>query len=141
MSIKRRLCVVGLAACSLSFAADAPKGEPAGSSGASAAELQKQLIATAAEGQRLAEEANRAGVGSTEETFAWVRRLSEARMRAATTKEQRIEILTDAVRMAKAQEAHAQAAFGTGSIRASEPLAARYHRIEAELALAAEQVK
>jgi hypothetical protein len=139
MSTKSLFCIAGLAVCSIAFAAEQKAEETAPASRVT--ELQKQLVATAEEGRALARESMRAGVGSTEEYILWTTRSLEARLRAATTKQERIAVLTEALKIAGEQEAEARIRQRTGLFPSANLVAAHYHRIQAELDLAREEAK
>jgi outer membrane protein TolC len=140
MFMKQMACVIGLIICSPAFAADQKKPEPAAAA-STPAELQKQLIATANDGRRLASEAYRSGQGTEQEVLSWTRRWLDARLKAATTKQERIAILIEAVRVAKEQEGDLRKRQDAGIAKSTDIVAAHYDRIEAELALAMEQAK
>jgi hypothetical protein len=106
-----------------------------------AAELRQQLVATAEEGRRVAEGAYRAGQGTADQMLAWTARWAEARLAAATNRQERIDALKEAVKGAQDRERDAQGRQRAGIATPTDLLAARYARIEAELALATEQAK
>jgi outer membrane murein-binding lipoprotein Lpp len=105
----------------------------------SPAQLHQQLIATAEDGRRIAEEAYRAGVGSTSDMLAWSQRWVEARLAAATNHQERLDALRDGVKVAQDREKDVQARQHAALATPSDVIAARYMRIQAELALANEK--
>jgi outer membrane protein TolC len=105
----------------------------------SPAQLRQQLIATAEEGRRMAEETYRSGQGSTADILAWTQRWVEARLAAATNHQERLDALRDGVKVAQDREKDMQGRQRAGIAMPTDLVAAKYMRIQAELALANEK--
>ena len=104
-----------------------------------AAELRQQLVATAEEGRKMAEEIYRAGQGSSDQMLAWTQRWVEARLAAATDHQGRLDALKDGVKVAQDREKDVQMRQRAGMATPTDLIAAKYMRIQAELALANEK--
>jgi outer membrane protein TolC len=102
-------------------------------------ELRQQLIATAEEGRRMAEQMYRAGQGTTDQMLAWTQRWVEARLAAATNHQERLEALKDGLKLAQDREKDVQMRQQAGLVTPTDLVAAKYMRIQAELALANEK--
>jgi len=97
------------------------------------------LDATAEEGRRMAEQTYRAGQGSTDQMLAWTQRWVEARLAAATDHQGRLDALKDGVKVAQDREKDVQMRQRAGMATPTDLIAAKYMRIQAELALANEK--
>ena len=133
------ICCIGMIGGGQAPPAAAQAGGDAGQK--TAAELQQQLIAAAEEGRGMAKQAYFAGQGSLDDVNAWTKRWIAARLLAATNKQSRIEILSEGVKAAQEWEDNVKGQNAAGVARPSDIVAARYIRIEAELALATERSK
>ena len=143
MFTKRLVCVGSFLICCIAMAggqerqpregaADVPKTPD---------ELRQQLVATAEEGRRTAEQAYRAGLGTADEMFAWMTRWTEARLAAASDRQGRLDALKDAVKVAEQREHDVQGRQRAGMATQTDLIAARYMRLQAELALVSEPGK
>ena len=103
------------------------------------AELRQQLVATAEEGRKMAEEIYRAGQGSSDQMLEWTQRWVEARLAAATDHQGRLDALKDGVKVAQDREKDVQMRQRAGMATPTDLIAAKYMRIQAELALANEK--
>ena len=144
MYMKRFASVFALLIGCIALAGGTPQNQAtpgAADAQKSPTELRQQLVKTAEDGRRTAEEAYRAGQGTADQMLAWTARWAEARLAAATTRQERLEALKDAVKVAEDREHDAQARQRAGMATPTDTIAARYTRIQAELALATEQAK
>jgi len=116
-----------------------PAAQPAESK--AKAELVSQLIATAEEARKQAQELYRAGQGTVQEVHVWTMRLADARLLAAKDKKSRIEILTARVTAAEEMEKDATGRLTMGLVRHIDAIDARFARIQAQIDLANEEAK
>ena len=136
MSRVKLLCS-GLAFVLLSsLAADRPA--PAPMAGASIAELQKARVDVANEGLQMAEQRYKVGLTGQGEAVPWVRRLAEARLEMAQSKDQRVAILTEWLKAMREEESRIKKNFDAGipSTNQADMLMVKFERLEVELRLA-----
>lgn len=140
---KRTAVVASVAICCIALIAGGQAQPPATTAAAQKTpeELLKQMIATAEDGRRMAEEAYRMGLNNADDLFVWNTRLTEARLAAATDKKSRVEVLQDSLKVAQEREHAVQARQRAGLALPTDLVTARYMRLQAELALAKEQAK
>ena len=145
MPRKRTISLAALLICCIGMigSQQAPPAAQAGGEAGqkTAAELLPQLIAAAEEGRGMAKQAYFAGQGSQDDVNAWTKRWIAARLLAATNKQSRIEILTVGVKAAQEWEDNVKGQHAAGIARPADVVAARYIRIEAEIALATERAR
>src|SRR5689334_18619069 len=102
-------------------------------------DLLRQRLEAAQEGAKLAQNMYQSGMGDFQAVSTWQRRVISSELAMARTKEQRVAAMQKEVDRAKAAEELAKQRAAAGLAPALDSMAAKYERLDAEAALAAEQ--
>lgn len=98
--------------------------------------LRQERLATLREAKNIAERQYASGIGTFEQVERVGHRVIESELALATTPAQRSQILTNAVKEARNQEALAQKRLQAGTATAVESLEAKAYRLDLEIKLA-----
>jgi outer membrane protein TolC len=113
---------------------EAPGGQANG-----ADDFLRQRLEAAQEGAKLAQGMYERGMADFQMVSLWKRRVTSSELAMARTRDQRLAALQKEVERAKDAEEMVRRRVSAGLVPALDAISARYERLDAEAALAAEQ--